>query len=106
MCLAYFFAGLHKLHPAYLRGDVLGDILDFPPAVLAALAYLIATLELWLPFGLWMRRTRPLSILLGIPFHLAIAWTMSIHAFSFVMIASYLLFLEPHKLPGRHPLVD
>ncbi len=100
VCLTYFLAGLHKLHPAYLRGDVLGDILDSPPAVLAALAYLTAALELWLPFGLWMRKTRPLSILLGIPFHLAIAWTLSIHVFSFSMIASYLLFLEPDTLPG------
>jgi len=100
VCLAYFFAGLHKLHPAYLRGDVLGDILDFPPAGLAALAGLIAALELWLPCGLWMRKTRRLSILLGISFHLAIAWTLSIHVFSLAMIASYLLFLEPHTLPG------
>ena len=111
VCLAYFLAGLHKLHPAYLRGDVLGDILESPPAVLAVLAPLTAALELWLPFGLWAKKTRPLSMLLGISFHLAVAWTLSIHVFSLVMIASYLLFLEPDSLPGllrprRRALVD
>ncbi len=116
VCLTYFLAGLHKLHPAYLRGDVLGDVLGSPSAPLAALAGLAVALELWLPFGLWMRKTRPLSILLGISFHLAIAWTLSIHAFSFAMIASYLLFLDPNTLPDllrpgrvssdRRPLVD
>ncbi len=106
VCLVYFLAGLHKLHPAYLRGDVLGDFLDYPPAVLAGLAGLSAALQLWLPFGLWMRKTRPLSMLLGIGFHLAVAWTLSIHVFSFAMIASYLLFLEPQTLPALLRRVD
>ena len=106
VCLTYFLAGLHKLHPAYLRGDVLADILDSPPAVLTAVACLSAALELWMPFGLWMRKTRLPSVLLGTLYHLAIAWTLSIHVFSFAMIASYLLFLEPHTRHARRPLVD
>jgi hypothetical protein len=106
VCLAYFFAGLHKLHPAYLRGDVLGEVLRLeagatPPGwLLATLACLTVALELWLPVGLWVRKTRTFSILLGILFHLAIAWVLGIHAFSMAMVASYLLFLEPHALSG------
>jgi len=105
LCIAYFFAGLHKLHPAFLQGDVLRHLLherwpriaDGPPTALAAIACAAAVFELWLPFALWHRRTRPVAVALGIVFHLSVALALDITVFSSVMIASYVLFLDPER---------
>jgi hypothetical protein len=125
VCLVYLFAGLHKLRPAFLEGAVLHGILwqDLPTGtsgellsrfvtseqlaqlfqtgwLFGLLAWATAVLELSLPLALWSRRTRPAAILVGSSFHLAIALVMEIHVFSYAMVASYLLFLEPGTVPG------
>jgi len=105
LCVAYFAAGLHKLHPAYLQGDVLRHLLhdrwprvaDGPPTALAAVACLTALVELWLPFALWRPRTRTLAVTLGIVFHLSVAVALDITVFSSVMIASYVLFFDAER---------
>jgi hypothetical protein len=102
VCIVYACAGLHKLHPAYLRGDVLRHLaeegtlrpIDLPPVGWAVLAWLTVAVELLLPCGLWFRRSRPACIAVGIAFHLAVAYVLQIGAFSLAMIASYVLFLE------------
>jgi hypothetical protein len=127
--LVYFYSALHKLHPTYLRGEVLamhlgpqvtsgssGRLLRgiLEPDALARLqslaqdprtmivpAVLTVVLELFLPFGLWFRRTRGIAMLCGVLFHLGIALTMGIYAFSVAMLAGYLLFLEPDALTRR-----
>ena len=124
LCLVYIFAGLHKLRPAFMEGAVLHRNLvrDLPDGdsgellalfmtteqmasllatgwVFLALAWATIVLELGLPIALWPRRSRPIAILFGTLFHLSIAFIMSIHVFSYSVIASYLLFLEPETLP-------
>ncbi len=106
LCVVYLLAAVHKLHPAYLKGEVLHDQLllelpraaAVPPSLLAALACATVLLELTLPFGLWAARTRPLSIALGIVFHLTLAWIFGVAVFSCVMIAGYILFVDPARL--------
>ena len=123
VCLAYGFAGLHKLRPAFLEGPVLHRILaehlptktsgDFLVRfltqedmiaffqtgwVFAALAWATAALELSLPVAIWFRCTRWPAIVCGTFFHLSIAFVMEIHVFSYAMIGSYLLFLQPDAL--------
>ena len=106
LCIVYLLGAVHKLHPAYLRGEVLHDQLLFelpraaalPPSLLAALACSTVLLELALPIGLWVARTRPLCIALGILFHLTLAWIFGVVVFSCLMIAGYILFVRPATL--------
>ena len=120
VCLVYLFAGFQKLRPAYLDGLVLQRILsrdlptrgsgDFLARFLStedmaallqtlwlfqALALATVLMELTLPLALWFRKTRGLAILAGTGFHLTIAFVMEIHVFSYAMLGTYLLFLEP-----------
>lgn len=124
VCLAYFLAGLHKLHPGFLEGQTLRHALDswlprsfaaeagleglvraaadFPPALVAA-ALVSAVLELTLPFALWSARWRPWAMAAGAAFHAVIGMTMDIPWFSAAMVSSYLLFLEPAALKAYAP---
>lgn len=127
VCLVYYFAGVQKINEGFLGGHVLshylsktaarGDFADmlrwfsseesFPkvqawfenPDNLVGMAWVSLVLELVLPFVLWFRWTRPGGMIVGVFFHLGIAFTMNIHVFSYAMIGSYLLFLEPDTLP-------
>ena len=126
VCLVYFLAGLQKINPAFLNGAVLlvqmnassaywgqaliailgndtgariqAMLLSQKTAILASVGTLI--LEMAFPFTLWFRETRAPSLIVGVSFHLAIIIFMRIHDFSFAMIGSYLLFLEPGTLPA------
>lgn len=127
-CILYFYSALHKLHPAYLRGEVLATLLGRDittgssgrilgwfldaegmervsrffgnPHNMVLPAVLTVVIEMGLPFTLWSRKLRPFALLVGVLFHLNIAVMMNIMAFSLAMIAGYLLFLEPETLPG------
>lgn len=124
ICLVYAFAGLQKLHPYYFSGEVivihqqelsplrervLGALLD--PGALAAVqrafeapstwvlpSYFTVILELALPVSLWIPRLQGASMAVGVAFHVAIALTLGIYEFTIVMIASYLLFLDPDSV--------
>jgi len=128
VCIVYLYAAFHKLNIAYLSGKVLEHYLSetslvlalFPepflsrlqdfmynPQTLIVLSVLTVVFELGLPITLWFRKTRPLAILLGIGFHLSIAFSMDIFVFSLAMMASYLLFLDPETLIARlRPVVS
>lgn len=123
LCLVYFFAGLHKLNPSFLRGEVLArnlsnaaesghaglwKLLGEERSARAAewlaeagnvqpMAWSSVAVELLLPIALWIRPLRRWAILVGIGFHLSIAETMAIRVFSWAMIAGYLLFLDPPR---------
>lgn len=110
--LVYVVAGLHKLNPAYLDGDVLARILarsDLAglaawaavPVRAAPLAWATVALELALPLGLWSRRLRPWAIAAGVLFHLGIAVAMNVVTFSAATVATYLLFVDPRGVAAR-----
>ena len=123
--MVYVVAALHKLHPLFLRGGVVGDMLarneplwqarleallgpalasglgdrlTSPEALLAA-GVATPLLELALPLALWWRRLRPAAIVVGSGFHLTIAFLTGIHTFSYALLATYLLFLDPDAVP-------
>ena len=132
VCIAYFYAGVHKSTWEYLSGRILalkledeilsrtsGEILSrlgdeetieaiaLSPASMAFGSWVTVLVELALPFMLWSRRLRPAAILIGTGFHLTIRFSMEITTFSYAMIATYLLFVEPEtvrrvlaRLPG------
>ena len=120
--ILYVFAALHKMTAWYLGGNVLAEVIN--PSLLKILlgvvssgtleavriaienprfwvapAWITVLLELGLPVALWIPRVRPVAMILGIGFHLMIAFTMTIYVFSAAMIGSYVLFLEPETLP-------
>jgi hypothetical protein len=112
--IVYFFAGLSKLYPVYLGGSVLAHQLEpaliprvgpavagllLAPRAMQLASWATVVLELSLPFALWCRRTRPVAIVAGCVLHAAVAWVLDVYTFSLVMIASYLLFLDPEALP-------
>ena len=127
VCFIYLYAALHKLNPGFLRGEILSfylgqqlesaqtgrilgrflqeesflqlqDFVAHPPNLIV-LVVLSVTIELLLPVFLWIPKARPAAILVGTLFHLGIAFSMDIHVFSYAIIASYLLFLDPKTLP-------
>ncbi len=128
LCIVYFYAAFHKLSPAFLQGEILshyvGRQLEFKetgltvanflseewltplqnfvaePQNLVVFAIFSAVIEFAMPVLLWIPRARPPAILVGTLFHVGIAFTMDIHVFSYSIIASYLLFLDPETLPA------
>ncbi len=62
------------------------------PAVAAALAKGTIATELFLVVGLWLPRTRPVALWVGVMFHLMIEVTSKVSYFSWFMILAYALF--------------
>jgi Vitamin K-dependent gamma-carboxylase len=56
--------------------------------------------EGFLGIGLWIKEFRVTLVALGIAFHLAIEYTLSVHLFGWYMIACLLLFIDPSYIQG------
>ncbi len=70
------------------------------PAVAGALAKGVIATELFLVVGLWLPRTRPVALWVGVMFHLTIEATSKVAYFSWFMILAYALFAT-HDLRAR-----
>jgi len=102
----YLGAGLSKLTPAFLSGDILGQALVRygnryaswlgwdEPWLFAAGACAATALELALAVGLWFPRSHRVLIPIGLSFHLGIEALMPVRFFLFVCAAGYVLFLD------------
>ncbi len=125
--IVYFYAALHKMTAQFLGGHVLADLIGgavssgrlghllagwLSPAALEGFrasaaqpefwvlpAWITVILEWTLPFALCFPRWRVAAMAFGIPFHLAIGYTMRVEIFPAAMISSYVLFLDPETLP-------
>ncbi len=95
--IVYLWAAIQKVHPAYLSGRVLGEILGQPDQALwlQPAAWAVIAVELALPVALWVPRTREVAALVGLAMHAAFALTLNIYGFSLAMVGSYVLFLAP-----------
>ena len=65
----------------------------------AGAAKVIVLTELFIAFGLWSRRTRPVAIGVAVLFHLAIAATADVEVFSALGIAALLIWARPSAQP-------
>ena len=108
--LVYGFSALAKLTPQFMSGDVLEQTLKrqawfaFPdswrsPKLLATLAISAIALELFIAFGLWIRRLRWAAVLGGIALHAFILTTLdssrlSLGVFALEMFALYPLYFR------------
>jgi hypothetical protein len=115
MSLIYLASGGSKLADADWRGGVvLGDrfaryaymalergvphaVVEFMsrPEVTSGLAKLAIATELFLAFGLWLRRTRVFALWWGTMFHLTIEVTSQVEIFTWLSLTIYALFATP-----------
>ena len=108
VAIVYFFAGIAKLNPAFLSGDVLPEKLSsFPdawisPELAIAASWATMILEFYLVFALWIRRLRLSAIIGGLIFHGLIVVTMSFYAglitYSTTIVATYGLYLSDEEM--------
>lgn len=97
--IVYLFAGLAKLNPAFLSGDVLHAYVAptvLPHGLIAAMSWTTVVLELALGWLLIWRRTRRFAWLAGAAFHVGMAWfapdALGVAMFGVAMLATYPLF--------------
>jgi hypothetical protein len=109
VALIYVSSGLTKiLYPVWRDGTAvywainLNAFHRFPwpiPVALEPMLWLLTwstlAFELLFPVLVWFRRTRPAVLLLGIALHLGLLVTLELGPFSWVMMASYVAFLDP-----------
>ena len=112
LSLIYLASAASKTNRAWLSGDLMKTFFEFggsssmdgrftatPPLKAVShvpfsfQAALSLAAEYFIAFGLWNRKTRPLALLVGVLFHLAILYTMDVSTFSWQMLACYLFFL-------------
>jgi hypothetical protein len=109
VALVYLSSGLYKFaYPTWRDGTAVHTALNlnsfhrFPwplPSELAPLEVLLTwgTLLFELSFGLLVlsRRTRPWALLAGVGLHAGLFLTLELGPFSFLMVASYICYLDP-----------
>jgi len=113
IALIYFNAGLWKLFNAYWRDGTAvhyvvqsnvyrrlphGMPLAFDPLV-SVLTYATLLWESTFAFLVLFSRTRRIALIAGILIHLGMLSTIEIGPFHFVMLTSYLAFLQPEDVP-------
>jgi hypothetical protein len=113
IAVIYFTSGLWKIvSPAWRDGSAVHWSLNantfhrFPWILPSALDPLIQALtwgtllfELAFPLLVLSRYTRRLTILAGVGLHISLGLTLEVGVFTPVMLAGYLAFLEPNRVP-------
>jgi hypothetical protein len=114
LSLLYAVNAIAKLHPAYLRGDVLvgfsitrpnfrvdlsDGFLHVGPLTLPAALLAVATVatEAWLAAGWWRPETRWITAAIGVGFHVALLGIVEIHMLDAASVFLYLAFLLPFE---------
>lgn len=109
LTVVYAFGAAAKLTPWFLSGDVLaataGSRWMAPQTVWALLAVVTVAVEGWLAIGLWLTKTRKVTALIGVLFHVGVVVAMTAGVASFVrmvvfnglVVALYLPFFWPRS---------
>lgn len=121
VAIVYFSSALWKLlYPAWRDGTAVYWALNinvfhrFPwplpvqfEPLLAILTWGTLLFEFFFPLLVWFRATRGPTLLVGIGLHLGLWMTLEIGPFSWVMMASYVAFLDPDRVAGlRWPTIQ
>lgn len=88
----YLFAGLSKVNPEFLTGDLIGSMSpSWVPA--QVIAWLTPPTEIAVALGIWWRPTRRLAMLLGVALHLSIVVLLNsplvFGAFALLCLSAY-----------------
>jgi hypothetical protein len=112
LLIVYFFGGIAKLNPDWLRGEPMRNWLQERTDLPVFGSYLDSELAVWffcagglvfdlaIGFLLWARRTRPFALPVLVFFHITNEWLFSIGIFPWMGIGSAVIFLEP-ETPRR-----
>lgn len=112
VCLVYLVTVMAKCNgSAWLNGTALHavifneevrrinvEFLAGYPIIINILTYIALVIELALPFLLWSRTKRPLVVWAGVALHLGIMLLVNAPLFGEMLIAGYILFMEPDEL--------
>jgi hypothetical protein len=118
LSVIYFFSGLTKfLDPAWMSGGALESVLRNPSysrwdlnsllqiqitsITFVFLTYFVMAWEVAFPFLVSIRRTRKVTLLIGVCFHVALLILLQLRAFSVLMLTLYLVFLRTERPPER-----
>jgi len=118
VCLIYFNSGMSKFaYPVWRDGAAVHYAVNLnifhrfpwplPPSLdwaTTIATYVTLFWEITFPVMMLNRITRRFALALGIALHVGMWSTLELGPFSFVMIASYLAFLDPVKFSQRHSL--
>lgn len=111
VAFVYVMAGVGKLYnPLWLRGDAIyhvlntsyftnyyGKLLVDYPMVLTIATLLTLAFQVTFPIIIWVKKARPIYILIGSGIHLGIATIMGLTTFGIAMSISYIVFYDPKK---------
>jgi hypothetical protein len=89
------------LHPVLFNSEVRRLDLEFLagyPLLINLLTYAALAIETMIPIFLWSRPRRPLAVWGGIALHGGIMLLLNVPLFGEMLIASYLLFMDPDEV--------
>tara|TARA_B110000046_G_C12957156_1_gene382835 strand:+ start:29 stop:934 length:906 start_codon:yes stop_codon:yes gene_type:complete len=113
ICVLYFFSALYKLiDPYWVNGEALMHISKVDTFSSSAMYVLFADHPLLsmigtyavllyqgvFPILVWFKRIKIPFLMIGVIFHLSIAFGMGIFTFGVIMILTYVLFLDQHHI--------
>ena len=118
LAMVYFFAGVAKINPDWLNGfpmklwlparadfPVLGAYFQYEwTAILFSYGGLFY--DLFIPFALWIKKTRPFAYLAVIVFHILTYLLFQIGVFPWVMIFCTLIFFGPEVHDRLYPIAE
>lgn len=71
----------------------LPDALFESPGIVKLCTWTVLAVEIFIPFGLWIPRLRPVALMMAIALHLAIEYSMNLFLFEWLMIAGLISFV-------------
>lgn len=115
LCVIYGYTGLEKLKGSvWWDGTAIWQVMSNQqlstmdlsflqnfPLLVVFMTYATLIFEIYFPFAVWTKKTRPWWLAIGFMFHVGIALTMGLVFFSGVMVAAYLVFLNGDYLRQR-----
>lgn len=111
----YFWAAYDKLDGLFLSGTRIEHMVAYFHAgsdpvtfsgyhgITRALAFATVGIELFLAFGLWVRRWHRVAIPLGLAFHAILYVALQIDTFTVTVWALYLAYVDPDRV---HAVID
>jgi hypothetical protein len=113
----YVTSAAAKLTPVWISGSILRSALFYyqdtysrfvgwdAPVLFRVGALASIAVELTLAVGLWLPRSRPWAIALGVAFHATIEVLMPVRMFGYLAVATYVAFLPDATLARTPPLL-
>lgn len=108
----YFYGAFGKLHPEWLNGQTLNNLLyngwdiretwqplfklaPLPMPILGGLSYVLFAIEMYLAFAFFFERTRKSALIIGILLHAAFAlFIQQVEGYSAIMLIGYMTFFQ------------